>query len=876
MRHFTYALLSLMLSIFLTPPIWASRVSDGSGTAASTADASSNTTDVSGYYVIQNVETGEYMTYIQDKSAPSRECASFVATMPTAEADIQKALWKIDKPADGQCTFYNVGKGAYLTYAIGDKWLSATYKGYYATCYSSTPYTFYYFTNPYNMAGYAVSAKDQTVTDNLNKYCWYAFHKNSQMWLCSTEGTALTTAKLHDGVNFYQLPTFRFLSYSDLVSEAKALGVTGYASTPTTVSDYATLVNLIVTAAGTDIPFVTQLMDHTDHLLIRNQRFGTYLAMRPNGSLYASNAITSDCVWTPQEADADKGQYNFVCFGSGKDLTINGQRVLNLYHSAEPDAVTAKGSDNMEYPSGYFRMAGVSGTGTSSTTLYLSASPDRTVASSSAYAVSKLSERTDGKFLLGYDWSLEPYDLNENIENTAVRETSIQDNLFFRLQNEGFSLGLGAGTAGWLNDADHVDMRAVDYYLSDKTPDVDNAGNKELISAFSVRPKVLDGHTAKGKASANSLWRFIRVAKMGEDMPIGVIGTHGHDIYLIQNANSGDYLKLPGSDSKYNYMTETTDRSKADKFWLEELTDGQYAIAVRDPNVTASDSRKGYLAISNDIYRAALILSTETTKPAANTTRGWSILQAVSVAAMTATASQQGDIEAAKTLGYDVTGTDPCKGFRYVTAYYPFDITPVDKDVRMFKAVKGDGTYVAFREVHTTVPANHGVLCIIPYRAGDENTNIEFSISQPTAAGPEFSDNVLTGVTQSEKATGYVFADLTGDELTAARQSIYVLSTLEQDASTGTNKTVALGLLHPLDNWLMANRCYVEASRVTDTTVGNVKSMRLSFDTGDITGITTVPTRRHDDGAWYDLMGRRVTTPVKGIYIHNGHKIVID
>lgn len=39
--------------------------------------------------------------------------------------------------------------------------------------------------------------------------------------------------------------------------------------------------------------------------------------------------------------------------------------------------------------------------------------------------------------------------------------------------------------------------------------------------------------------------------------------------------------------------------------------------------------------------------------------------------------------------------------------------------------------------------------------------------------------------------------------------------------------------------------------------------------------INTQPSTTMNDGAWYDLTGRRVSNPTQGIYIHNGKKVVI-
>ena len=55
------------------------------------------------------------------------------------------------------------------------------------------------------------------------------------------------------------------------------------------------------------------------------------------------------------------------------------------------------------------------------------------------------------------------------------------------------------------------------------------------------------------------------------------------------------------------------------------------------------------------------------------------------------------------------------------------------------------------------------------------------------------------------------------------------------------------------------------------------KSFVLEFEDGGTTGIETIENskRSTDDGVYYDLQGRRVENPTRGIYIVNGKKVVI-
>ena len=54
-----------------------------------------------------------------------------------------------------------------------------------------------------------------------------------------------------------------------------------------------------------------------------------------------------------------------------------------------------------------------------------------------------------------------------------------------------------------------------------------------------------------------------------------------------------------------------------------------------------------------------------------------------------------------------------------------------------------------------------------------------------------------------------------------------------------------------------------------------VVEVSIVFD-GETTSISTVKTDADKmDGEWYDLSGRRVAQPAKGIYVKNGRKVIV-
>lgn len=69
---------------------------------------------------------------------------------------------------------------------------------------------------------------------------------------------------------------------------------------------------------------------------------------------------------------------------------------------------------------------------------------------------------------------------------------------------------------------------------------------------------------------------------------------------------------------------------------------------------------------------------------------------------------------------------------------------------------------------------------------------------------------------------------------------------------------------------LPAYNCYLQF-----TTPAATRSFNFGGDGDGTTGIHNIGTAKLNDGQWYDLMGRKVDQPRKGIYIRNGKKVMV-
>ena len=75
------------------------------------------------------------------------------------------------------------------------------------------------------------------------------------------------------------------------------------------------------------------------------------------------------------------------------------------------------------------------------------------------------------------------------------------------------------------------------------------------------------------------------------------------------------------------------------------------------------------------------------------------------------------------------------------------------------------------------------------------------------------------------------------------------------------------------DHKLGAKKAYLK----TTTDIAPVGGARVAmiFEDGDATEIKTIDITPRTAENYYDLQGRRVTHPVKGLYVINGKKIVV-
>lgn len=164
-------------------------------------------------------------------------------------------------------------------------------------------------------------------------------------------------------------------------------------------------------------------------------------------------------------------------------------------------------------------------------------------------------------------------------------------------------------------------------------------------------------------------------------------------------------------------------------------------------------------------------------------------------------------------------------------------VVPEDENVKVMTVkVNAEGTAIELNEVKagTVIPAGTGILVKAP--AGD----CDFVVTSDK--GTELAKNDLKAASADVTSDGTKFFALTkiGDKVGFA--------------------LVENGVVIP------AGKAYLEVTKST-------AAKFFGLD-GEATGINSVKTAKAD-GAYYTLEGVKTTKPVKGLYIHNGKKIVV-
>ncbi len=178
----------------------------------------------------------------------------------------------------------------------------------------------------------------------------------------------------------------------------------------------------------------------------------------------------------------------------------------------------------------------------------------------------------------------------------------------------------------------------------------------------------------------------------------------------------------------------------------------------------------------------------------------------------------------------------------YATTYLPFDVK-LPADVKAYIVDQAADGVATVSEV-ADVPANQGVVLV------GQNASVTSVALTLGTASANCSGNLLSGRN----------TQLTIDEAAKANYFIF---------GNGDN---GVGFYHPNSTTLKENRAFLPAGNVSAGSSAN--GFRLDFG-GEITGIDAAIQADDTNATYYDLSGRRVNRPAKGLYVKDGKKIYV-
>ncbi|MDO4994336.1 MAG: hypothetical protein Q4E32_04970 [Bacteroidales bacterium] len=321
----------------------------------------------------------------------------------------------------------------------------------------------------------------------------------------------------------------------------------------------------------------------------------------------------------------------------------------------------------------------------------------------------------------------------------------------------------------------------------------------------------------------------------GEDTEYWYIENSGYGISIFTEGYSGGTkeVEYDGWTLKGTYDGKIWDADASDEYVLGD--DGKVALATAGTMVNPTSA---YVLRNFDLHDLTLYDSE----------------------------SNSSTITAAATSGdtYDVTlsGRTLYKDGAWNTLCLPFDVTlegsplegAVAKTLDLTNTVmSGTNVHIAFGEPVEVLTA--GVPYIIKWESGNSIANPTFedvAITAPTA-------QVLTSTDECTRFIGYYDAF----DIDASDTDIFYMTADNTLKYTAKPRT------------LKAFRAYFQFSANGGSDV-KALTFDMDFGDGDATGIELVESGElRDECEIYDLAGRRVSTPTKGLYIINGKKVFI-
>ena len=219
----------------------------------------------------------------------------------------------------------------------------------------------------------------------------------------------------------------------------------------------------------------------------------------------------------------------------------------------------------------------------------------------------------------------------------------------------------------------------------------------------------------------------------------------------------------------------------------------------------------------------------------------------------------QSEVEtAAQTLNDAVIAAQADVALKRVTIVIPAKsyVARVDADKRQIEtAVEGVSLYTVASVTNSEVVLTSELSVIaaempyLIYNDNDEEKTISIVVSAEEADAVTYDSEHFKGTLEAKTFTDADMAAADHYVLSNGHDFVWV-----KDAGT-----------------LAAGKCWIELEKSESA---GARALSIVFD-GETTGISSVKTAATIEGNCYDLSGRKVAKPTKGLYIVNGRKVVI-
>lgn len=294
--------------------------------------------------------------------------------------------------------------------------------------------------------------------------------------------------------------------------------------------------------------------------------------------------------------------------------------------------------------------------------------------------------------------------------------------------------------------------------------------------------------------------------------------------------------------SKTNGIDKSLIKTNDDKYYKATHSDAFTVDFVQFPNKT--DLLFGYGFGSNDGIRTATIADAPKGSMAKYNVCGW------------------GTTEIYKYVDYNKGGELP-----YTIERSTYTVRSVELYLPATETVSvSDAGYATYATTNNIVVPNDENVKIMTVKVNDDNSTITL-YDVPAGKVIPANTGILVKAAQGNHdfvVTSKEGAKLENNSLVAAKEAV---------PSDGSTYFALTKIGDKVGFAVVNNGVKIPAGKAYLEVPGKTAAKFFSLD-GEATGINSVKTAKAD-GAYYTLEGVKTTKPVKGLYIHNGKKIVV-